>query len=536
MDSEFQNSTVVYDLMQSVLTMNSPFARISGVSPLVSEYKHRGRCRLRLMLILLSLLLGSCGGGTGGSSGAPPGPTLMSIAVTPAIPTSYVGTSVQFHAVGSYSDGSTSDMTATVTWNSATASVATISNASGSPGLATSLASGSTTITASSGESITSPGVTLNILSPAYSNFYSFTGGSDGSQPTSLIQGSDGNFYGTTASGGATNNGVVFKLTPGATTLTVLYSFAGGTDPASTNGITLASDGTLYGTSQFGGANNGGMVYTVTPDGVEKVLFSFPGESGIAPDSGITYNYSGGPASALIEGSDGSLYGATIALAGPYISTVNYGTVFRITPAGAETVLYSFTGNSDGSNPTGVIQGSDGNFYGATESVGDAGPFTVFKVTPMGDETVLYTFPSSPGATGVPPLPSALIQGTDGNFYGTTKGGGATGNGTVFKITPAGETTLYSFTGGSDGGYPTSLIQGSDGNFYGFASGIVNLELFVVTPAGVETVLVTFSSGNPISTPASLLQGSDGHMYGILNGESTASSADGAVPGAVIRF
>jgi uncharacterized repeat protein (TIGR03803 family) len=488
----------------------------------------------RLMLILLPLLLGSCGGGNGGSSGAPPGPTLVSIAVTPATPTSYVGTSVQFHAVGSYSDGSTSDMTSAVTWNSTTASVATISSASGSPGLATSLGSGSTTITASSGESIASPGVTLNILSPVYSNFYSFTGGSDGGRPTSLIQGSDGNFYGTTASGGATNNGVVFNLTA-AGTLTVLYSFAGGTDPASTNGVTLASDGTLYGTSQFGGANNGGTVYTVTPDGVEKVLFSFPGESGTAPDSGITYNYSGGPASGLIEGSDGNLYGATIALAGPYISTVNYGTVFRITPAGAETVLYSFTGNSDGSNPTGVIQGSDGNFYGITAPAGDDGPFTVFKVTPMGDETVLYTFPSPPGATSVPPLPSALIQGTDGNFYGTTQGGGATGNGTVFKITPAGETTLYSFTGGSDGGHPTSLIQGSDGNFYGFASGI-NPELFVVTPAGVETVLVTFPSGNLISTPASLLQRSDGHMYGILNGESTTSSPHVAVPGAVIRF
>jgi uncharacterized repeat protein (TIGR03803 family) len=492
----------------------------------------------RLTLILLPLLLASCGGGNGGSSGAPPDPTLMSIAVTPATPTSYVGTSVQFHAVGSYSDGSTSDMTAAVTWNSTTASVATISNASGSQGLATNLANGSTTITASSGKSITSPGVTLNILSPAYSNFYSFTGGSDGGQPTSLIQGSDGNFYGTTASGGATNNGVVFNLTA-AGTLTVLYSFVGGTDPASTNGVTLASDGTLYGTSQFGGANNGGTVYTVTPDGVEKVLFSFPGESGLVPDSGITYNYSGGPASALIEGSDGNLYGATIALAGPYISTVNYGTVFRITPAGAETVLYSFTGNSDGSNPTGLIQGSDGNFYGTAASVGDDGPYTVFKVTPMGDETVLYTFPSPPGATSVPPLPSALIQGTDGNFYGTTQGGGATGNGTVFKITPAGDTTLYSFTGGSDGGNPTSLIQGSDGNFYGFASGIVgvvNPELFVVTPAGVETVLVTFPSGNLVSTPASLLQGSDGHMYGILNGESTTSSPNVAVPGAVIRF
>ena len=261
--------------------------------------------------------------------------------------------------------------------------------------------------------------------------------------------------------------------------------------------------------------------------------------SGTAPDSGITYNYSGGPASALIEGSDGNLYGATIALTGPYISTVNYGTVFRITPAGAETVLYSFTGNSDGSNPTGVIQGSDGNFYGTTAPAGGDGPFTVFKVTSMGDETVLYTFPSPSGATGVPALPSALIQGTDGNFYGTTQGGGATGNGAVFKITPAGETILYSFTGGSDGGYPTSLIQGSDGNFYGFTSGIVgivNPELFVVTPAGVETVLVTFPSGNLISTPAGLLQASDGHMYGILNGESTTSSPEVAVPGAVIRF
>jgi uncharacterized repeat protein (TIGR03803 family) len=303
------------------------------------------------------------------------------------------------------------------------------------------------------------------------------------------------------------------KLTP-AGLETVIYSFAGGPDPADATGLTMANDGTLYGTSLGGGANQGGTVFTVTPAGVETVLYSFPGRCYIV-DPSVPYPtcFSGGPPSGLILGSDGNFYGAT----GNPSAEINNGTVFRITPAGALTVLYAFTAGADGANPTGLIQGNDGNFYGTTAGVGNSqgeGPYMAFQVTPAGGETTLYTFPNTVGP--VPSIPCLLIKGNDGSFYGCTEGGGATGNGAVFKLTTGGESTLYSFTGGSDGNYPSDLIQGSDGNFYGLVAGdssTINPGLFVLTPAGVETLLYSFSAQ---LTTASLLQARDGHLYGLV--------------------
>jgi uncharacterized repeat protein (TIGR03803 family) len=197
----------------------------------------------------------------------------------------------------------------------------------------------------------------------------------------------------------------------------------------------------------------------------------------------------------LIQGSDGNFYGTTAeGGANSAGGTKPGGTLFKLTPAGVETVLYSFGSSStDGTAPNGVIQGTDGNFYGTT-SHGGANQFgtgggvnneagTAFKITPAGVETVLYSFGSS-STDGV--IPTGLIQGTDGNFYGTTSGGGANSAGdtksagTVFELTPAGvETVLYSFgSNSSDGTEPNGfLIQGSDGNFYGttlFSGGVHN--------------------------------------------------------------
>jgi uncharacterized repeat protein (TIGR03803 family) len=180
-----------------------------------------------------------------------------------------------------------------------------------------------------------------------------------------------------------------------------------------------------------------------------------------------------------------------------------------------------------------LLQGSDGNFYGTTALGGTSGQGTVFKITPTGVETVLYSFTG--GTTDASHPYAGLIQGGDGNFYGTTSNGGTSGQGTVFKITPIGvETVLYSFAGGfvgvADGGGPsTALIQGSDGNFYGTPGGGIgnNGTLFKVTPTGIETVLYYFTGGAAVNIPGALIQGVDGEFYGTT--EYGGSSSLGTV-------
>jgi uncharacterized repeat protein (TIGR03803 family) len=205
------------------------------------------------------------------------------------------------------------------------------------------------------------------------------------------------------------------------------------------------------------------------------------------------------PLAALVQGSDGNFYGTTSL--GGNLSLNNgagYGTVFQMTPAGVLTRLVSFTG-ANGSYPSaGLVQGTNGSFYGTAEYGGNLslnagyGFGTVFKMTPAGALTTLVSFNLANGYN-----PSAgLVQGSDGNFYGTTDGGGAGGAGTVFKMTPAGVlTTLVAFNG-ADGNSPQApLVQGSDGNFYGTTGyGGANGKgtVFQVTPAGALTTLVSF--------------------------------------------
>jgi uncharacterized repeat protein (TIGR03803 family) len=336
------------------------------------------------------------------------------------------------------------------------------------------------------------------------SNFtplYSFAGGSsDGADPYhSLVQASDGNFYGTTLDGGTTNGGTIFEITPSGTE-SLFHSFAS----MPWAGLIQGSDGNFYGTTASGGTSGRGTVFKITPSGTDTVLYSFP--------AGSSEPYTG-----LIEGSDGNFYGTTGAN-----GTSDDGTVFKITPGGTETVLHAFakTG-SDGEIPyAGLIQGSDGNFYGTTYDGGANGLGTVFKVTPSGAETVLYSFTGG-SSDGEHPY-AGVIQGGDGNFYGTTYQGGAGGYGTVFKLTPSGtETVLYAFAGGSsDGATPEAgLIQGSDGNFYGntLQGGASDLgTVFKLTPSGTETVLHAFAGGSSdgANPSANLVQGGDGNLYG----------------------
>jgi uncharacterized repeat protein (TIGR03803 family) len=458
--------------------------------------------------------------------------TLVSIAITPTSPSIPVAGIKQLIATGTYSDNSTQILTAAVTWASSNASIAAISNASGSQGQATGLVVGSTSISAALG-SVTSPTVTLTVTTQMDSVLHSFTGAPDGSSPvTGLIQGTDGNFYGTTSAGGTHNDGTVFVVTPGGTE-TVLYSFAGGSDGANPQaGLILGSDGNFYGTTASGGTDNLGTVFKITSGGTETVLHSFTAHAtdGASPFGG------------LIEVS-GNFYGTTA-----FGGTTNDGTVFKITPSGTETVLYSFPTTGDGRVPAGnLILGSDGNFYGITvfgglSGTGGAnGDGTVFKITPTGMEAVVYSFGSS-SSDGVTPQ-VGLILGSDGNFYGTTPVGGTNGDGTVFKITPSGtETVLYSFgSSATDGQVPDApLIQGSDGNFYGTtatggSSGSSSTcssggtcmygTVFKITPSGTETILYNFTSGNDGGAPeAPLIIGSNGSLFGTTSAGGTGGN------------
>jgi uncharacterized repeat protein (TIGR03803 family) len=236
------------------------------------------------------------------------------------------------------------------------------------------------------------------------------------------------------------------------------------------------------------------------------------------------------PLSTPVQGRDGNLYGTT------YQGGASAGTIFKISVGGTLTTLYNFAG-PDGIGPTaGLILATDGNFYGTTEYGGANGRGTVFKFTPTGTLTTLYSFCAQANCTDGFNPGRTLVQGTDGNFYGTTWAGGAHGGvsgtgiaGTVFKITPTGAlTTLYSFCAQAlcaDGDGPSALVQATNGSFYGTTlfggangqnqnnAGVV----FKITPAGTETTLYNFCSP-PNATdgcgPSALIQAADGHLYG----------------------
>lgn len=344
-------------------------------------------------------------------------------------------------------------------------------------------------------------GITI-ACGPNFTLLYSFAGGgSDGANPHqySLLQGRDGNFYGATLYGGASNDGTVFEITP-AGTETILYSFTGHPSFA---GMIQATDGNFYGTTANGGTHTEGAFFRLTPSGIESDLYSFS----------ETVSF-GGPYSGVVEGSDGNFYGTTY-LGG----SSGHGSVFKITSAGVGSTLYSFAGGSDGSEPADVpIQASDVNFYGTTQIGGAAGDGVVFKLTPGGTEMVLYAFTGGTG-DGANPYGS-LLEGSDGNFYGTTQNGGAGGGGTIYKITPGGvESVVHAFAGGSDDGSDpyAGLILGSDGNFYGMTyTGGAHGDgtVFQLTPGGVETVVHSFSGSDGANPKANLILGSDGNLYG----------------------
>ncbi len=299
---------------------------------------------------------------------------------------------------------------------------------------------------------------------------YRFKAGNDGAHPYGNLVALGGTLYGTTYQGGSGGGwGTVFKVTP-AGEEHVLYSFTGEADGGYPYGGLVALDGTLYGTTYQGGARSGwGTVFKVSTTGEEHVLHKFvAGNDGAHPYAG------------LIE-DNGTLYGTTYQGGGPKGS----GCVFKITPSGQERVLYGFKGGSnDGQYPYAPLVELNGVFFGTTYQGGvSTGWGTVFKVTTAGKESVIYRFKA--GNDGAHPYFGAL-KSVSGTLYGTTYQGGKKGFGTVYSITTAGsEHVLYSFNGGNDGGYPYDGLAELNGALYGttYQGGVSKFgTIFKLTP------------------------------------------------------
>jgi uncharacterized repeat protein (TIGR03803 family) len=320
----------------------------------------------------------------------------------------------------------------------------------------------------------------------------------DGSNPApALVQATDGNLYGTTRHGGAESNGTVFKISPTGT-LTTLYNFcsqSGCTDGSVPTGLVQATDGDFYGTTSQGGAGGFGTLFKIDPSGELTTLHSF-----CSPYSPHCTD-GGHPTAVLVQAANAELYGTTRSQ-----GAHGHGTIFKITQGGKLTTLYPFcsqTNCTDGEEPfAGLVQGADGDFYG-TAGVGGSGNDggTVFKVTPSGTLTTLYSFCAQgfPCTDGLSPH-AGLVQAANGEFYGTTFEGGAYSAGTVFKITPNGTlSTVYSFCSQNlcrDGANPEAApIQANNGDFYGTTinSGANGGgTVFKITPTGKLTTLYSF--------------------------------------------
>jgi uncharacterized repeat protein (TIGR03803 family) len=353
-------------------------------------------------------------------------------------------------------------------------------------------------------------------------SFCSLTGCAEGAQPyAGVIRDSAGNLYGTTSccgtGGGA---GTVYKLdTSGQET--VLYTFTGGADGGQPqSGVIRDAAGNLYGTTVYGGYGGApgpqlglGVVYKLDTAGQQTVLYRFPGGTG---------GYS--PYAGVIRDSAGNVYGTTYSG-----GTANSGVVYKLDTGGHETVLYSFTGGADGSNPyAGVVRDSAGNLYGTTDYGGTANGGVIYKLDTAGQETVLYSFTRVAGEAN--PYSNGVIRDSAGNFYGTTPFGGTAGAGAVYKLDTAGQyTVLYNFTGGADGEYPNGdLVRDSSGNLYGTTedggtgSGVV----YKLDTAGTETVLYRFGAGGNWADGAwplgGVIRDSSGNLYGTTSYGGTA--------------
>jgi uncharacterized repeat protein (TIGR03803 family) len=377
----------------------------------------------------------------------------------------------------------------------------------------------------------------VSLQAQTYSVLYNFSPGTKSGDPANpqktgqITQGRDGNLWTTTPVGGSFGVGAAINITPsGALKVIASFNNPGGVSPFS--GLTLGTDGNFYGTTESGGTIGQGILFKLTSTGTLTTLYNFgtcksPCKDGVFPRP------------PPVEGTDGNYYGTV----GNTNDGINDGVVYKLTSSGKFSTIYAFAfGGIQGFNPQApLIQGADGNLYGTAASGGittsptncwgsSSSCGTVFKVTTGGKLTTIYKFDQTHGAGPLSPV----IQGTDGNFYGTTSAGGTSGLGVVFKLTSAGViTVLHNFIG-SDGETPLAgLVQANDGNFYGVASAGGSLgfgTIFKLTSTSDHTfsVLFDFDQTRGQTPDVALFQNTNGILYG--------DTVDGGTDGAGVFY
>ena len=359
---------------------------------------------------------------------------------------------------------------------------------------------------------------TLYSMSTSGSSFtrlfdFNTQGFHDGTNPyAAAIQGKDGNFYGTTYNGGFYNQGTVYKATP-AGVVTILRNFYGGDGANPYGTLAQGPDGTLYGSTDNGGIYGNGTVFSIKTDGTFTQLASF-GQSG-------GQQLVGG----LVFGQDGNLYGTSY-----YGGRYNDGIVFRMSLTGDETIIHSFTRGADGAYlNAALVQGSDGTLYGTTVHGGVASvdQGTVFSLTTGGTFKTLHQFNDSSNNDGYYP-DSGLVIATDGYLYGTTNQGGTNNYGTIFHVKTDGSSykVLLSFDPNTEGGNPASaLTQGSDGKLYGtttnygpggLSTGNNGTAFSIKTDGSSLSILHAFTNDGTqgINPDSAILEANDGNFYG----------------------
>jgi uncharacterized repeat protein (TIGR03803 family) len=407
---------------------------------------------------------------------------------------------------------------------------------------------------------------------------HAFAGGLEGVYPSgALVEAADGALYGITTEGGNLDRGTAFRMTLDGQ-VTILHQFRGGNgDAAYPKALVRGRDGSFYGISAYGGAYcdygdssfcGPGTAFRMTPDGAVTLLQTFWSSPQLA--SGLTAAFDGtfyivlgeaaatgsilrmastgeaavlhpfaasdgAYAQALAEGADGTLYGTATA-GGPYIAggrgSIGFGTIFTVSARGDFSVLVRFQGSTEGAYPAAPpIQATDGNFYGTTYGGGVLDCGTIYRMTPSGATTVLHTFACA--IDGGQPT-TGLIQATDGSLYGVTSRYGLFDAGVVFRMTLDGAfSTLHAFNR-EDGSDPQALIQAADGNFYGTTAqgGAFNLgTVFRMMSTGqVRSIHVFDASTAPyyLSSPSALIEGNDGFLYGAAGTAIFRLTRDGA--------
>lgn len=376
-------------------------------------------------------------------------------------------------------------------------------------------------------------GLAVSSSAQAFQSLANFND-TDGYGPgAALVQGVDGNLYGTTGSGGTRNSGVIFNISPTGT-LTLVRSIC---TPAScalgaipTSALVLASSGFWFGVAGGGGEHSTGTVFQSNHNTIFHPDYSFCSQINCSDGENPT---------GLIQGADLNFYGTTY-----NGGAFNFGEVFVLQPHGqTPTTVHSFCAEpscADGAAPAAPpIQAANGNFYGTTYAGGVNDKGTIYELTPGGVLTTLYKFCSQANcADGGQPV-ARLVQASNGYFYGITTTGGANGSGTIFRITSAGVlTTLHNFCAQAnclDGGSSNAeLIQANDGNFYGVSQsgGAHNAGIiFQMAPGGSFVVRHNFNVHTGAFPEGALVQATDGKLYGTNAGGGSQVAACAASSG-----